>query len=198
MRSPASNNARLFHCLDWHMHQHVEMIGHNQTERHKPFTRHMVVPHGFQNHRRIFNKIRHATRPGTDCHEEERPRKAIRRVVIEAFTDRQIVHVVQCSTNEMPVQRPHLHRNVRTDGRRWTIRPRGPPGTSAPTNAAQPWCAGPHSRDARGRIHGRGGRPRPPAPRTGTTPVDDASARAAGDVGPYQHRTAVMCRAAQP
>ena len=49
---------------------------------------------------------------------------------------------------------------------------------------------------AQGRIHGRGGRPRPPAPRTGTTPVDDASARAAGDVGPYQHRTAVVCRAA--
>ena len=146
---PASNNARLFHCLDWNMHQHVEMIGHNQTERHKPFTRHMVVPHGFQNHRRIFNKIRHATRPGTDCHEEERPRKAIRRVVIEAFTDRQIVHVFQCSTNEMPVQRPHHHRNARTDGRRWT-------------------------------------------------PVDDASARAAEDVGPYQRRTAVVCRAAQP
>ena len=171
------------------------MIGHNQTERHKPFTRHMVVPHGFQNHRRIFNKIRHATRPGTDRHEEERPRKAIRRVVIEAFTDRQIVHVFQCSTNEMPVQRPH-HRNARTDGRRWTIRPPGPPGTSAPTNATR--TAGPHSRDAQGRIHGRGGRPRPPAPRTGTTPVDDASARAAGDVGPYQRRTAVVCRAAQP
>ena len=51
---------------------------------------------------------------------------------------------------------------------------------------------------AQGRIHGRGGRPRPPAPRTGTTPVDDASTRAAEDVGPYQHRTAVMCRAAQP
>ena len=130
------------------MHQHVEMIGHNQTERHKPFTRHMVVPHGFQNHRRIFNKIRHATRPGTDRHEEERPRKAIRRVVIEAFTDRQIVHVFQCSTNEMPVQRPH-HRNARTDERRWT-------------------------------------------------PVDDASARVAEDVGPYQRRTAVVCRAAQP
>ena len=124
----------------------------------------MVVPHGFQNHRRIFNKIRHATRPGTDCHEEERPRKAIRRVVIEAFTDRQIVHVFQCSTNEMPVQRPHHHRNARTDGRRWTMRPRGPPGTSAPTNAAQPWCAGPRSRGTQGRIHGRGGRPRPPAP----------------------------------
>ena len=172
------------------------MIGHNQTERHKPFTRHMVVPHGFQNHRRIFNKIRHATRPGTDCHEKERPRKAIRRVVIEAFTDRQIVHVFQCSTNEMPVQRPHHHRNARTDGRRWTMRPRGPPGTSAPTNAAQPWCAGPHSRDARGRIHGRGGRPRPPDPRTGTTPEDDASTRAAEDVGPYQRRT--YGRAAQP
>ena len=205
----------------------------------------MVVPHGFQNHRRIFNKIRHATRPGTDCHEEERPRKAIRRVVIEAFTDRQIVHVFQCSTNEMPVQRPH-HRNARTDGRRWTMRPRGPPGTSAPTNAAQPWCAGPRAPcGAQGRIHGRGGRPRPPAPRThkddaggrcvhagrrgrrplptphslgvqgrayhvarravymvgadvlgrpppartGTMPVDDTSARAAEDVGPYQRRT---------
>ena len=164
------------------------MIGHNQTERHKPFTRHMVVPHGFQNHRRIFNKIRHATRPGTDCHEEERPRKAIRRVVIEAFTNRQIVHVFQCSTNEMPVQRPHHHRNVRTDGHRWTIRPRGPPGTSAPTNAAR--TVGPHtSCGAQGRIHGRGGRPRPPDPRTGTTPEDDASTRAAEDVGPYQRRT---------
>ena len=30
---------------------------------------------------------------------------------------------------------------------------------------------------------------RPPPARTGTTPVDDASARAAGDVGPYQRRT---------
>ena len=37
---------------------------------------------------------------------------------------------------------------------------------------------------------------RPPRARTGTTPVDDASTRAAGDVGPYQHRTAVVCRAA--
>ena len=45
---------------------------------------------------------------------------------------------------------------------------------------------------AQDRIHGRGGRPRPPAPRTRTTPVDDASARAAEDVGPYQRRTAVM------
>ena len=54
------------------------------------------------------------------------------------------------------------------------MRPRGPPGTSAPTNAAQPWCAGPHSRDARGRMHGRGGRPRPPAPRTHK---DDAGGR---------------------
>ena len=29
--------------------------------------------------------------------------------------------------------------------RRWTMRPRGPPRTSAPTNAAQPWCAGPRT-----------------------------------------------------
>ena len=137
--------------------------------------------------------------------------------------------------------------------RRWTMRPRGPPRTSAPTNTAR--TAGPRiiSCGAQGRIHGRGGRPRPPAPRThrddaggrcvragrrgrrplptphsrgvqnrthhvarrtvymvgadvlgrppractGTTPVDDASARATGDVGPYQHRTAVMCRAAR-
>ena len=81
--------------------------------------------------------------------------------------------------------------------RRRTMRPRGPPRTSAPTNTAQPWCAGPHaSCGAQGRIHGRGGRPRPPAPRTGTTPEDDASARAAEDVGPYQRRTAVVCRTA--
>ena len=39
---------------------------------------------------------------------------------------------------------------------------------------------------------------RPPPARTRTTPVDDASTRAAGDVGPYQRRTAVVCRAAQP
>ena len=133
------------------------------------------------------------------------------------------------------------------------MRPRGPPRTSAPTNAAQPWRAGPRaSCGAQGRIHGRGGRPRPPAlrthkddaggryvragrrgrrplptphsrgvqdrthhvarrtvymvgadvlgrpprARTGTTPVDDASTRAAEDVGPYQRRTAVVCRAA--
>ena len=37
---------------------------------------------------------------------------------------------------------------------------------------------------------------RPPPARTGTTPEDDASARAAVDVGPYQRRTAVVCRAA--
>ncbi len=81
--------------------------------------------------------------------------------------------------------------------RRWTMRPRGPPRTSAPTNAAQPWRAEPHtSCGTQDRIHGRGGRPRPPAPRTGTTPVDDASTRAAEDVGPYQHRTAVACRTA--
>ena len=136
--------------------------------------------------------------------------------------------------------------------RRWTMRPRGPPRTSAPTNTAR--TAGPRiiSCGAQGRIHGRGGRPRPPAPRThrddaggrcvragrrgrrplptphsrgvqnrthhvarrtvymvgadvlgrppractGTTPVDDASTRAAEDVGPYQRRTAVVCRAA--
>ena len=48
---------------------------------------------------------------------------------------------------------------------RWTMRPRGPPRTSAPTNAAQPWRAGPRAPcGAQGRIHGRGGRPRPPAP----------------------------------
>ena len=29
--------------------------------------------------------------------------------------------------------------------RQWTMRPRGPPRTSAPTNAAQPWCAGPRT-----------------------------------------------------
>ena len=81
--------------------------------------------------------------------------------------------------------------------RRWTMRPRGPPRTSAPTNAAQPWRAGPRAPcGAQGRIHGRGGRPRPPAPRTRTTPVDDTSTRAAEDVGPYQRRTAVVCRAA--
>ena len=39
---------------------------------------------------------------------------------------------------------------------------------------------------------------RPPPARTRTTPVDDASTRAAEDVGPYQRRTAVACRAAQP
>ena len=38
---------------------------------------------------------------------------------------------------------------------------------------------------------------RPPRARTGTTPVDDASTRAAEDVGPYQHRTAVACRTAR-
>ena len=37
----------------------------------------------------------------------------------------------------------------------------------------------------------------PPYARTGTTPEDDASARAAEDVGPYQRRTAVVCRAAR-
>ena len=159
------------------MHQHVEMIGHNQTERHKPFTRHMVVPHGFQNHRRIFNKIRHATRPGTDCHEEERPRKAIRRVVIEAFTDRQIVHVFQCSTNEMPVQRPHH------------------------CNATQ------ERMDAGGRYVRAGRRGRRPLPTPHSRGVQDRTAvarravymvGAAGDVGPYQRHTAVVCRAAQP
>ena len=45
------------------------------------------------------------------------------------------------------------------------MRPRGPPRTSAPTNAAQPWRAGPRAPcGAQGRMHGRGGRPRPPAP----------------------------------
>ena len=39
---------------------------------------------------------------------------------------------------------------------------------------------------------------RPPHARTRTTPEDDASTRAAGDVGPYQRHTAVVCRAAQP
>ena len=38
---------------------------------------------------------------------------------------------------------------------------------------------------------------RPPPVRTGTTPEDDASARAAEDVGPYQRRTAVACRTAR-
>ena len=51
------------------------------------------------------------------------------------------------------------------------------------------WRAGPYT-------YGRGGRPRPPDPRTRTTPVDDTSARAAEDVGPYQRRTAVVCRTA--
>ena len=37
---------------------------------------------------------------------------------------------------------------------------------------------------------------RPPPARTRTMPVDDASARAAEDVGPYQRRTALVCRAA--
>ena len=37
---------------------------------------------------------------------------------------------------------------------------------------------------------------RPHRARTGTTPVDDAFTRAAEDVGPYQRRTAVVCRAA--
>ena len=39
---------------------------------------------------------------------------------------------------------------------------------------------------------------RPPPARRRTTPVDDASTRAAEDVGPYQRRTAVACRTAQP
>ena len=58
--------------------------------------------------------------------------------------------------------------------RRWTMRPRGPPRTSAPTNTAR--TAGPRiiSCGAQGRIHGRGGRPRPPAPRTHK---DDAGGR---------------------
>ena len=88
---------------------------------------------------------------------------------------------------------------------RRTMRPRGPPRTSAPTNAAHHMTRNAaHSRHAQnrthhvaqGRIHGRVGRPRPPDPRTRTTPEDDASARAAGDVGPYQRRTALVCRAA--
>ena len=59
--------------------------------------------------------------------------------------------------------------------RRRTMRPRGPPRTSAPTNTAQPWRVGPRAPcGAQGRIHGRGGRPRPPAPRTHK---DDAGRR---------------------
>ena len=52
--------------------------------------------------------------------------------------------------------------------------------------------AEPHtSCGAQGRIHmvGADVPGRPPPVRTGTTPVDDASTRAAEDVGPYQHRT---------
>ena len=53
---------------------------------------------------------------------------------------------------------------------------------------------------AQGRIHmvGADVPGRPPPARTRTMPVDDASARAAEDVGPYQRRTAVACRTAQP
>ena len=64
----------------------------------------------------------------------------------------------------------------------------------------------PHSRGVQGRAYHVARRAvcmvgadvlgRPPPVRTGTTPVDDASTRAAGDVGPYQRRTAVACRAA--
>ncbi len=60
--------------------------------------------------------------------------------------------------------------------------------------------AEPHtSCGAQGRIHGRGGRPRPPAPRTHKDDADGRcvhAGRAAEDVGPYQRRTAVVCRAA--
>ncbi len=103
--STIPDNARLFRSFVGHMHQHVEMIRHDQAERHEPLTRHMVMPHGLQDHRRVFHKIRHAARPGADCHEEERSRRAIRRAVIEAFTNRQVVHAFQCSTNEIPAQR---------------------------------------------------------------------------------------------
>ena len=44
---------------------------------------------------------------------------------------------------------------------------------------------------------GADGLGRPPPARPGTTPVADASTRAAGDVGPYQRRTAVVCRTAR-
>ena len=82
---------------------------------------------------------------------------------------------------------------------------RGPPRTSAPTNAARTvgprimWRAGPHTYHVTRRavyMVGADVLGRPPPARTGATPVDDASARAAGDVGPYQHRTAVVCRTA--
>ena len=193
-RSAIPNNARLFRSFAGYIHQHVEMIGHHQTERHEPLTRHMVMPHGLQDHRRVFHKIRHATRPGTDCHEEERPRRAIGRAVIEAFTDRQVVHAFQCSTNAIPAQRAqrppppqrgddavgrHRGRYVRT-GRRG----RRPLPTTHMVGS-RTWSG--HVRS--GRTHGRGGRPRPPAPPTGTIPVDDTTARAAEDVGPYQPRT---------
>ena len=62
------------------------------------------------------------------------------------------------------------------------------------------WRAEPHtSCGAQGRIHmvGADVPGRPPYARTRTTPVNDTSARAAEDVGPYQRRTAVVCRAAR-
>ena len=87
------------------------------------------------------------------------------------------------------------------------MRPRGPPRTSAPTNAAHHMTRNAaHSRHAQNRTHHVARRTvymvgadvlgRPPRARTGTTPVDDASTRAAEDVGPYQRRTAVACRTA--
>ena len=87
------------------------------------------------------------------------------------------------------------------------MRPRGPPRTSAPTNTAHHMTRNAaHSRHAQDRAHHVARRAvymvgadvpgRPPPVRTGTTPVDDASTRAAEDVGPYQRRTAVACRAA--
>ena len=192
-RSAIPNNARLFRSFAGYIHQHVEMIGHHQAERHEPLARHMVMPYGFQDHRRIFHKIRHAARPGTDCHEEERPRRAIGRTVIEAFTDRQVVHAFQCSTNAIPAQRqpPQQHgddavgRHNRT-GRRGrrplpTTHMVGPRTWSGHTRSGRMWSG--HARSSR--VHGRGGRPRPPAPHR-----DDAVGRhnRAGrrDVGPYQ------------
>ena len=155
MGSTIPNNARLFRSFVGYIHQHVEMIGHDQAERHEPLARHMVMPYGLQDHRRIFHKIRHAARPGTDRHEEERPRRAIGRVMIEAFTNRQVVHVFQCSTNEIPAQCPPSPSQRRDDaggrynraGRRGR-RPLPTPhirGARRVTRMVGPYMVGPHA-----------------------------------------------------